>query len=143
MRKTIFTIIGGVFLLGLSVLYAQEDSQVQRIKNAFKGQRLLITYREGEVLYGTYYFYDAHFCQSGQYMVFAQSRKRTILDNEQVNNWEEYGTWNVVSLQGQVFLQCNPNSGEQYSYPVRLLPNGQIWIGEGISIQRQGRAECE
>jgi hypothetical protein len=119
-----------------------QDQQVQRIKQYFNGQKIFMSYREGGALYGTYFFQEIHFCPSGQYKLFGQSRKQTVLDNEQINNWEEYGAWDVVSFQGQIVLRFHTTSDEQGSFPIRLLPGGQIWIGDGISIQQQGKAQC-
>ena len=120
----------------------QAEPQVERIKGNLSGQKILITYREGGAVYGTYFFEEVHLCQSGNYMSFGQSRKRTILDNEQVNNWQNNGTWDVVPSQGQVLLRTRSASGKQESVPIRLLPDGRLWIDDRISIQRQGRAEC-
>lgn len=74
--------------------------------------------------------------------MFGQSRKRTILDNEQVNNLEEYGTWDVILVQGQVLLQTRTTSGTVDYAPIQLLSDGSLWIRDGVTIQRQGRAQC-
>jgi len=119
-----------------------QDHQVQLIKQYFNGHKVLISYREGGPLYGTDFLAEIHFCPSGQYISFGQSYKQTILDNVQENNWEEYGQWEVISFQGQATLQFLSTSGERNFLPIPLLPDGRVWIGDGVSIERQGRAQC-
>ena len=140
---SVFLLLGALLVIGYNRAMPNESrAEAQRIKNYLSGQRVLATYRDGGPIYGTYFFYDIHFCPSGQYMEFGQSRKQTILDNVQVNNWKDYGTWDVVSFQGQVVLQINLTSGGQKFFLIRLLPDGRIWVRDDISVVRQGSAQC-
>jgi hypothetical protein len=116
-------------------------AQEQAVKQALAGQRLLVTYREGGALYGTYYFLDVHFCASGSYMTFGQSRKTTVLDNTQVGNFSERGRWDVASLNGRTLLRSQSASGQVRAYPIALRSNG-IWLGDGISVVPKGAALC-
>lgn len=75
-------------------------------------------------------------------MLVGQSRKQTVLGNEQVNNWEDSGVWDVIKLQGQVALQYRSRSGAGHVIPVHILPDGRLRIPDGISIQKQGKAQC-
>jgi hypothetical protein len=143
---SVFLLLSALLVAGCKSEMPNTTSEKQReeqtIKTYLTGKRVLITYREGSPVYGTYFFFYTHFCMSGQYMIFAQSRKQTVLGNEQVYNWEEYGTWDVISVQTQATLQFRSTSGELGSYPIRLLSDGGIWIGDGISVTQQGEAQC-
>lgn len=75
-------------------------------------------------------------------MLFGKSRKQTVLGNEQVNNWEDYGIWNVIHVQGQVALQYRSRSGTGNIIPIHFLPDGRIQIPDGISLQKPGGAQC-
>jgi hypothetical protein len=121
---------------------AQTDEDLQRIKRHFSGQQILVTYRDGEAVYGTYYFIDFHLCPSSQYLSFGQSRKQTVLGNQQVNNWRDQGRWDVLRVQGQIRLAWLSVSGERDFIPLQLLPDGSIRTGGRASIQPQGRAQC-
>ncbi|MBT8182580.1 MAG: hypothetical protein KJO53_13440, partial [Eudoraea sp.] len=46
-------------------LKAQVNPPIEELKDLFNNQKLLITYREGEVVYGTYYFIEIHYCSNG------------------------------------------------------------------------------
>jgi hypothetical protein len=129
--------------LSVGTAFAQTETQVESIRRFFSGQRILVTFRSGAAIYGTYVFLDVHFCPSGKYMSFGQSRKQTVLNNEQVNNWRDSGVWNVDSFHGEVLLRYVSVSGERNALPVRRLPDGGVWLGEGISIQPRGYALCK
>jgi hypothetical protein len=36
------------------------------VKDFFNGQQMLVTYREGGALYGTFYTLQVHFCRTGR-----------------------------------------------------------------------------
>ena len=122
-------------------LYAQSDERVHVVKRFFNGQRMLITYRNGGPVYSTYFFLDVHFCPSGRYTTFAQSRKQTVLNNEQLNNWRDDGMWDVVGSEEGIVLRYLSSSGERNAVPVRLLSDGQVSV-DGVSIVRRGAALC-
>jgi hypothetical protein len=121
---------------------AQVDDQINGLQNALSGQRLLVTYRDGGALYGTYYFLDVQFCRTGRYFTAAQSRKTTVMDNEQVNNWREIGTWDIISVQNQIVLRYVSLNGRTNFVPAHLLSGGDIWLGDGVSVQRRGATAC-
>ena len=118
------------------------DEQAQYLGQYLSGQQILVSYREGGAVYGTYYFTEIHFCSTGQYVLLGQSRKQTVLGNEQVNNWREEGSWEIIRSQGEVGILYQPASRSDYFVPVSVLPNGQLWVADGVSIQRQGRMQC-
>ncbi len=123
--------------------FSQPESSELATKTFFAGQQLLVTYREGGPLYGTFFFLNVHFCRSGHYMTFGESRRHTILDNEQVNKFSDRGLWEIATFQGQVVLKYFSVSGQSNLVPVRLLPTGGVWMGEGVSVVRQGAARCQ
>ena len=129
-------------LLPVSAADAQTDQQIQETKRSLIGQRALVSYREGGAVYGTYYFLDIHLCRSGQYLLFGQSRKQTVLNNHQVNNWRDAGKWDVLARQGQVGLLYVSTAGAREFVPLRLQPDGSIRANEGVSVSPKGAAQC-
>ena len=132
-----------LFFLLTTPAVAQPDDRVEALKDALSGQRLFVTFRDGGALYGTYYFLDVQLCQTGRYYTSAQSRKTTILNNQQVNRWREAGTWRIIVYQDQTVLKYVSLSGKTNFAPARLLPDGRIWLGEGVSVQRTGTTDCQ
>lgn len=112
-------------------------------KGFFSGQQMLVTYREGGPLYGTFFTLQVHFCRSGRYMTFGESRRHTILDNEQVSRFSDAGTWEIATFRGQMILKYVSVSGQPNVVPVRVLPDGRVSLGDGISVVRQGAAQCQ
>ncbi|HMU46930.1 MAG TPA: hypothetical protein PKC72_11205 [Chitinophagaceae bacterium] len=139
------------FLSGLILVFAfffttkansQSIPTVAEVKTFLNSNHFLVTYREGEAVYGTYYFIDIHYCSSGLYGLLGKSVKQTVLGNEQRNSWEEYGNWNVIEYNGNVGVYYKPANAPERFYPVYRLPNGNLSTGEGISIVKQGKAIC-
>lgn len=126
----------------LCPLHAQTRKEVQYIKGYLGGHEVRVTYREGGPLYGTLFFLDVHFCASGRYLLYGQSRKQTVLGNEQVNNWKDNGIWDVVTFQGHTALQYVATSGARDMVPMEVLPDGRVRPLSGASMQRMGRAQC-
>lgn len=137
--------VGSALLLSLllaSPAVSQTEWSEQAVRGFFLGQRLLVTYREGGPAYGTFYYLQVQFCRSGRYMTDGQSRRHTVLDNEQISNFSDQGSWDIATFQGQLFLKYLSDSGQANALPVRLLPNGNLSLGEGISLVKQGIAQC-
>lgn len=120
----------------------QTTPTVAEVNSFIKSNQFLITYREGEVLYGTYYFVEVHYCASGSYKLFGKSIKRTVLDNEQHNNWQEYGNWKVIDYNGTVGIYYKTTLAQEKFFPVYRLANGDFSIGEGVTIVKKGKAIC-
>jgi hypothetical protein len=112
------------------------------IKDFFNGQQMLVTYREGGALYGTYFTLQVHFCRSGRYLTFGESRRQTVLDNEQVNRFTDEGTWEITPLLGRLVLKYVSVSGQPNAVVVNVAPNGRVSLGDGITVIRQGLAQC-
>jgi hypothetical protein len=132
-----------------ATILAQTGSQ-QDLRDYLAGQKFLVTYRQGGPVYGTYFFLTVHLCRSGKYTTFGQSRKQSVLDSgdtglpssEQVHRWRDQGRWDIIEFGGQIGVQYLSSAGQRSFYPVRVEPNGQIWVGNGMSVVRQGAAEC-
>ena len=122
---------------------AQTNPTLDELQQFFNGEQLLITYREGEVLYGTYYFLEVHYCPNGYYGLYGNTVKRTVLDNEQRSNWQEYGTWKVMNKNGVNGIHYATTTGSQQFYPIYRLQNGDMFISEGITIVKEGKAICQ
>jgi hypothetical protein len=103
---------------------------------------MLVTYRDGGPLYGTFFTLQVHFCRSGRYVTFGESRRQTILDNEQVNRFTDEGTWEITTFRGQLVLQYVSVSGQPNIVAVNVAPNGRVSLGDGITVVRQGPAQC-
>ena len=113
------------------------------VRDFFNGQQMLVTYREGGPLYGTFFTLQVHFCRSGRYMTFGESRRHTVLDNEQVNRFTDEGTWEVTTVRGQMVLRYLSVSGQPNMVAINVAPNGRVTLGDGsISFVRQGVAQC-
>jgi len=126
----------------VSPLFAQTQKEMQYVKGYLSGNAFQVTYREGGPLYGTYFFLNVHFCSSGQYMLHGQSRKQTILGNEQVDNWNDHGMWDVVPGQGHPSLRYVAASGARDIVPMEILSDGRIRPLSGAFMKRQGKAQC-
>jgi hypothetical protein len=143
LRLLKLSIIILVYIGAHSFANAQENPSIEEIHNFFNDQQLLFTYRDGEVLYGTYYFIEIHFCSSGYYGLYGNSVKRTVLDNEQKSNWQEFGTWKIIDQNGVNGIIYESTNGGQQFYPIYRLANGDMFINEGISVVHQGLAICQ
>jgi hypothetical protein len=127
-----------------TVVLAQDNAQVQQLKDYLAGQRFVVTYRQGGPAYGTYFFLTVNLCRSGNYVTFGQSRKQSVLDShgEQVNNWRDQGRWTVSSVGEVLGVQYLSSTGQISFYPVRIGPGGQVFASNGMSVVRQGAAQC-
>jgi len=113
------------------------------VRDFFNGQQMLVTYREGGPLYGTFFTLQVHFCRSGRYITFGESRRHTVLDNEQVSRFTDEGTWEVTVLRGQMALRYVSISGQPNIVAINVAPNGRVSLGDGsITVIRQGVAQC-
>src|SRR5215471_5008790 len=111
--RTLLCIAATTLLLSLpAAVPAAAQAPPAAIKDFFNGQQMLVTYREGGPVYGTFFTLKVHFCRSGRYMTFGESRKHTVLDNEQVNRFTDEGTWEVTTFAGQNVLRYLSVSGQ-------------------------------
>jgi hypothetical protein len=130
-------------LLSLSPPITAQTPPEAAAKDFFNGQQMLVTYREGGPLYGTLFTLQVHFCRSGRYMTFGESRRHTALDNEQVNRITDEGKWEVTTVQGRMMLRYLSISGQPNMVAINVAPNGRVTLGDGsITVIRQGLAQC-
>jgi len=124
---------------------AQYDSQAQALRNDLAGQKLLVTYRQGGAVYGTYFFLNVNLCRSGNYVTYGKSKKQSAVSDYvyQTHGWTDQGKWDVAVFAGQLGVRYVSYSGQSNFVPVRVYPNGQIWAGNGTSVVRQGAAQCQ
>ena len=133
--------------VALSVLYAQNTSAqsnptVSELNNFLNNSEILLTYRKGEAVYGTFYFITIHYCPSALYGLYGNSEKHTIMGNKQKNNWREFGSWKVLEYNGKVGVYYKTTNAQENFVPVYRLPNGNLSIGEGSTILKKGQATC-
>jgi hypothetical protein len=134
-----------VLILGLSLSSsaAAQGAMEAAVTEFFSGQQMLVTYREGGAVYGTFFFLQVQFCRSGRYFTAGESRKHTVLDNEQVNRFTDQGTWTIESIQGRPVLKYLSISGQPNMVAVNVAPDGRVSLGDGsISVVKQGPAQC-
>jgi len=136
-----------VLLLSFSVLFTQNTTAqsiptVAEVNGFINNSQLLVTYREGEVLYGTYYFIEIHYCPNG-YGLYGRTVKKTVLGNEQKTNWQEFGTWKVMEYSGKTGVYYKTTTGQKNFVPVYRLANGNFTTGESVTIVKQGSAICK
>jgi hypothetical protein len=144
--KNVFRMLGflNICLVALPVFApAQAGGDIETLRQHLTGQHQLITYRDGGPLYGTFYFLHVHFCASGAYITMAESHRTTVLGNHEDRQWRDYGKWDLVSIQGQTVLRYISSSGKGDIVPVTLLPDGRLWVREGVTVIPQGRALCK
>ncbi|RLD27833.1 MAG: hypothetical protein DRI70_04170 [Bacteroidetes bacterium] len=142
--KTIgfFGLLFSCFLLFSTPGKAQTIPSVEEVQYFFNDQNIMITYREGEVIYSTYYFIEIHYCPGGQYGLYGNSVKQTVLGNEQRGNWEEFGTWKVTAQDRAVGIYYVTTEGVQQFVPIYKLASGDLFVREGVTIVKQGQAIC-
>ena len=131
-----------LLVLPLVTLFAQSDPQVSAIDRYLSGRRFLVSYREGGPVYGSHIFLDVHYCSNGQYLLTGESRRQTVLDNWQVNRWEDSGRWAVLRVEGRVGVRAVSSSGKVDFVVTELLPDGRLWVGDGVSVNPKGPAIC-
>ena len=131
-----------MLVLPFATLLAQLDLQVNAIDRYLSGRRFLVSYREGGAVYGSHIFLDVHYCSNGQYILSGESRRQTVLDNWQVNRWEDSGRWAVLRVEGRVGVRAVSSSGKVDFVAAELLPDGRLWVGDGVSVRLQGPAIC-
>lgn len=145
MCSTVFPIVAATLVLWLppAAPAAAQASPNATVKDFFNGQQMLVTYREGGPVYGTFFTLQVHFCRSGRYMTFGESRRHTVLDNEQVSRISDEGTWEVTTTGGQNVLRYLSASGQANAVAINIAPNGRVTLGDGsITVIRQGVAQC-
>lgn len=121
---------------------AQTTPTTAEVNSFLNGHHFLVTYREGEVIYGTYYFTEIHYCPSGHYMLYGRSTKKTVMGNDQNSNWQEAGNWKVINYNGNVGVYYKTTIGQEKFFAAYRLSNGKLSFGEGVSVVLQGKANC-
>ena len=106
------------------------------------GKHILISYREGGVLYGTYRYYDIHHCRSGQYVEYGYSSKNSVTGSTLTSNWESRGQWRVTTQQGRAGVYYTPSNAQPEFVPMRLNADGSVFVNEGVNFSMEGAANC-
>lgn len=140
--RVLLAIIFSSSILVSQNTFAQSSPTITEVHNFLNGKRFLVTYREGGVAYGTYYFTEIHYCRSGNYGLVGKSVKKTVLGNEQNNNWQEAGIWKIINYNNSVGIYYKTNMGQVKFFPAYRSRNGGLSFGEGVSVVLQGKANC-
>ena len=144
MRTILYSVMTALLLsFSMTAPVAAQGPPEAAVRDFFNGQQMLVTYREGGPLYGTFFTLQVHFCRSGRYITFGESRRHTVLDNEQVNRFTDEGTWEVTTVRGQMVLRYLSVSGQPNMVAINVAPNGRVSLGDGsITVIKQGVAQC-
>jgi hypothetical protein len=143
MVKQISRMLGAAFVVVITAskpVLAQ--SEAETVRSLLSGRTMMVTYRDGGPVYGTYQQIYVSFCPSGSYFSQGRSSRTTILENQERRSFSDQGTWSVSELGNLVAVQYRSVSGQVTSFLVHLLPNGKIWAGNGITVIPQGAAPC-
>ncbi len=119
------------------------NSTETTLRQFLAGKHVLFSYRDGGVVYGTYYCYNTHHCPSGRYLDYANSSKQSVLGGQINQNWQSNGTWQVTTYQGQTGVHYLSSTGETTFWPMRLNANGGVYINDTISFVVKGQAQCQ
>ena len=142
MLKQISRILGAalaVVIAAPKLGLAQSEAEI--IQSLLSGRTMMITYRDGGSIYGTFQQISVSFCPSGNY--FSQGgRSPAVLENQERRSFRDQGTWSVSELGNLVEVQYRSVSGQVTALLVHLLPDGRIWAGTGISVIPIGPAPC-
>lgn len=111
-------------------------------KAYFSGYSFNLSWLEGESYYGYHYSAEYHFCPNGQYWMAGNSWKRTVLDNVQRRNWNDSGKWEIVTHQGQFYMQLTNQVGENQYTQFTITPNNEIKIVFNGEVSKAGKANC-
>lgn len=117
------------------------DREANALGQALNGNSILFSWREGEAVYGTYFFEQVHFCDSDDYLLFGYSERNTVLDNIQRNRWQDEGRWELRREQGQLGVYLQPDSAQGYFVPLRFDNNGRL-VNPYVSVSQEGHATC-
>jgi hypothetical protein len=144
MGKQISKALGVALVVAIlaSAGLAQANSEAAAVRSFLSGRTMMVTYRDGGPIYGTYHQIYVAFCPSGMYLSRGGSSRTTVLENEERHSFSDQGNWSVSELGSTVVVQYRSISGQVATFPVHLLPNGRIWAGNGITVIPQGPAPC-
>jgi hypothetical protein len=116
-------------------------SSIAQLQQALTGRHVLISFRNGGAVYGTYTFLNTHYCASGRYVVYASTQKQSVLGGENTSSWEIHGTWQVTQQGGQTGVYYRDDQGGTEFLAMQLTPQG-VYLSEGVSFSPQGPAQC-
>lgn len=116
------------------------ESQLQQFVS---GRHILIAYRDGGALYGTYRYFDIHHCRSGQYVEYGYTSKNSVTGSALTTNWESYGRWQITTQQGRSGVYYQPNNDQAEFVPMQINADGSVFVNEGVSLSPEGQAECQ
>ena len=143
MVKQISRMLGAAFVVVITASKpGLAQSEAETVRSLLSGRTMMVTYRDGGPIYGTYQQIYVSFCPSGSYFSQGRSSRTTVLENQERRSFSDQGTWSVSELGNLVAVQYRSVSGQVTSFLVHLLPNGRIWAGNGITVIPQGAAPC-
>ena len=116
------------------------ESQLQQFVS---GRHILIAYRDGGALYGTYRYFDIHHCRSGQYVEYGYTSKNSVTGSALTTNWESYGRWQITTQQGRTGVYYQPNNDQAEFVPMQINADGSVFVNEGVNLSSEGQAECQ
>ena len=116
------------------------QSEAETVRSLLSGRTMMVTYRDGGLVYATYQQIYVSFCPSGSY--FSQGGSSRATENQERRSFSDQGTWSVSELGNLVEVQYRSVSGPVTAFLVHLFPDGRIWAGTEITVVPQGPAPC-
>jgi len=132
------------FFISVMMTASRGAQSIQAAEEAhyfFNDSNILITYREGGLIYGTLYFIEIHISPNG-YGMYGRNTKHTVMENYQTNNWEEFGTWQVTEQNRLSGIYYTPLNKTPLFIPIYKLVDASLMINESTTMIRQGQALC-
>jgi hypothetical protein len=121
---------------------ALAQSEAETVRSLLSGRTMMVTYRDGGPIYGTYQQIYVSFCPSGNYFSQGGSSRTSILENQEHRSFSDQGAWSVSEVGNLVAVQYRSLSGQVTAFLVHLRPSGRIWAGTGITVIPVGTAPC-
>ena len=141
MVKEISRILGRALVVAIAApKTGLAQSEAETVRSLLSGRTMMITYRDGGPINGTYQQISVSFCPSGSYFSQRRNSRGTFLENQERRSLSDQGTGSVSELENLVVVQYRSVSGQVTAFLVHLLPSGRIWAGTGITVIPQGPA---
>ena len=88
------------------------QSEAETVRSLLSGRTMMITYRYGGPINGTYQQIYVSFCPSGSYFSQGGNSRTTVLENQERRSFSNQGTWSVSELENLVVVQYRSVSGQ-------------------------------
>jgi hypothetical protein len=119
---------------------AQSDLGVSYMRQYIGGKLIHCVKRDGEVISGRYTSILIHFCSSGEFFLFGETERETVLENFERSHWSAQGRWGVARIEGNLVIVVRSGSDNLDVIPVSLSTDGAVQLPRRCQID--GNARC-